>query len=77
MFESWYIILVPAKTPTPIVNKLNQLVNQALDNPETQKAFSNIGLDVVHATPAQTEASIAAEQNKWSELVKKIGLQLD
>ena len=77
VFESWYIILVPVKTPAPIVNKLNQLVNQALDNPDTQKAFSNIGLDVIHATPAQTEASITAEQNKWSELVKKIGLQLD
>jgi tripartite-type tricarboxylate transporter receptor subunit TctC len=77
VFESWYIILVPAKTPAPIVNKLNQLVNQALDNPDTQKAFSNIGLDVIHATPAQTEASITAEQNKWSDLVKKIGLQLD
>jgi len=77
VFESWYIILVPVTTPAPIVNKLNQLVNQALDNPDTQKAFSNIGLDVIHATPAQTEASITAEQNKWSELVKKIGLQLD
>jgi tripartite-type tricarboxylate transporter receptor subunit TctC len=77
VFESWYIILVPAKTPAPIVAKLNQLINQALDNPETQKAFSNIGLDVIHATPAQTEANILAEQNKWSDLVRKIGLQLD
>jgi len=77
VFESWYIILVPAKTPAPIVTKLNQLINQALNNPETQKAFLNIGLDVIHATPEQTEASILAEQNKWSELVKKIGLQLD
>lgn len=76
-FESWYIILVPAKTPAPIVNKLNQLVNQALDHPDTQKAFSNIGLSVMRTTSAQTEASITAEQNKWSELVKKIGLQLD
>jgi tripartite-type tricarboxylate transporter receptor subunit TctC len=77
VFESWYIILVPAKTPAPIVNKLNQLINQALDTPETQKAFSSIGLDVIRATPAQTEARITAEQNKWGELVKKIGLQLD
>lgn len=77
VFESWYIILVPAKTPAPIVNKLNQLVNQALDNPDTQKAFTNIGLSVMQTTSAQTEASIITEQNKWSELVKKIGLQLD
>ena len=77
VFESWYIILVPAKTPVPIVNKLNQLVNQALDNPDTQKAFANIGLSVMQTTSAQTEASIITEQNKWSELVKKIGLQLD
>ncbi len=77
VFESWYIVLVPAKTPGPIVAKLNQLINQALDNPETQKAFLSIGLDVIHATPEQTEASILAEQNKWSDLVRKIGLQLD
>ena len=75
--DSWYAMLVPAKTPTPVVTKLNQLINQALDNPETQKAFLSIGLDVIHATPEQTEASILAEQNKWSELVRKIGLQLD
>ena len=77
VFESWYIILVPAKTPVPIVNKLNQLVNQALDNPDTQKAFANIGLSVMQTTSAQTEANIITEQNKWSELVKKIGLQQD
>jgi tripartite-type tricarboxylate transporter receptor subunit TctC len=77
VFESWYIVLVPAKTPGPIVAKLNQLIHQALDNPETQKAFLSIGLDVIHATPEQTEASLLAEQNKWSELVRKIGLQLD
>jgi len=77
VFESWYIVLVPAKTPTPVVTKLNQLINQALDNPETQKAFLSIGLDVIHATPEQTEASILAEQKKWSDLVRKIGLQLD
>ena len=77
VFESWYIFLVPAKTPGPVVTKLNQLINQALDNPETQQAFLSIGLDVIHATPEQTEASILAEQNKWSELVRKIGLQLD
>jgi hypothetical protein len=77
VFESWYIVLVPAKTPGPIVAKLNQLIHQALDNPETQKAFLSIGLDVIHATPEQTEASILAEQNKWSGLVRKIGLQLD
>ncbi len=77
VFESWYIVLVPAKTPGPIVAKLNQLINQALDTLETQKAFLSIGLDVIHATPEQTEASILAEQNKWSDLVRKIGLQLD
>jgi tripartite-type tricarboxylate transporter receptor subunit TctC len=77
VFESWYLILVPVKTPDAIVRRLNRLINEVLESPETQKAFAAIGLDVMHTTPEQTEAGILAEQSKWTDLVKKIGLQLD
>ena len=39
VFESWYIVLVPAKTPGPIVAKLNQLINQALTPSKHKKRF--------------------------------------
>ena len=51
--SSWFGILVPAKTPKPIIDKLNAAANQALADPQVRKSLEGLGLEIVGGTPEQ------------------------
>ncbi len=71
--NNWYGVLVPAKTPRPIVNQLNSAVHKALSVPEIKQFLFNQGLDANPGTPEQFGAYIKSEGAKWSQVVKASG----
>jgi tripartite-type tricarboxylate transporter receptor subunit TctC len=75
--SSWYGVLVPARTPADIVNRLNAEVLKALGAPEVREALTGEGGDVLGGSPAQFAAFLKSEQAKWSKVVKESGVKLD
>ncbi|ONG44615.1 C4-dicarboxylate ABC transporter [Pseudoroseomonas deserti] len=75
--NSWFGAFLPAGTPDAIVNALNAEIKTLLDMPETQKKFAEMGGVPSYGTPAQYAAFVRAETEKWGEVLKKEGLQLD
>jgi tripartite-type tricarboxylate transporter receptor subunit TctC len=73
----WYGLLVPAGTPSDIVEKLSAASTQALKSQSVQDRLFSLGLDIVFTTPAQADAYIKAETAKWSKLVKEAGIKVD
>jgi len=73
---SWHMLLAPAKTPKDIVDRLHAEMKTALADPELKKKIETIGLIPVD-TPSVEElkAYRKAEQEKWGNLVKKLGLE--
>jgi tripartite-type tricarboxylate transporter receptor subunit TctC len=71
--NNWYGILVPAKTPRPIINRLNAEVTKILNMPEIKTFLFNQGLDVAPGTPEKFGAYIKAEKAKWAKVVKASG----
>jgi tripartite-type tricarboxylate transporter receptor subunit TctC len=49
--SSWFGILVPANTPRPVIDRLNAALNAGLDDPETQKSLSGLGVERIGGTP--------------------------
>jgi tripartite-type tricarboxylate transporter receptor subunit TctC len=74
---AWYGIIAPAKTPRPIVAKLNAEVIRALDNAEVKTALANQSFEIVTTTPEQFGAFIKDELVKWSKVVKDAGMRID
>lgn len=68
--DSWYAMLVPAKTPQPIVDKLNKAINTVLADPNVKAQLLAQGSEGVGGTPEALGAVIAAEIPKWAKLVK-------
>ncbi len=73
--SNWYGIAVPARTPVPIVTKLNAQLAQALRDADTRARMLEIGLDAETAAPAQFAAFVKAEIAKWAKVVKATGLK--
>jgi tripartite-type tricarboxylate transporter receptor subunit TctC len=75
--ETWFGLFAPAKTPKPILDKLQAEVARAIRNPEAQATFEKSGGRLLDMTPAATEAFVAAEVKKWGDLVKRAGVSAE
>lgn len=73
-FNFWIGMMVPAKTPREIVNRLNAEVIKALALPEVKERFTALGADPWTMSPEQFDAYIKAEIASNVPLVKAAGL---
>jgi tripartite-type tricarboxylate transporter receptor subunit TctC len=71
--NNWYGIVVPARTPRPIITRLNTEVAKILNMPEIKDFLFKQGLDVAPGTPEAFGAYIRSEREKWSKVVKASG----
>ncbi len=72
---TWHSIVVPAKTPRPIVNRLNAELVKIVNLPDVKERFLGQGLTPVGSTPEQMSALIKEESLEYAKLVKQIGLK--
>jgi tripartite-type tricarboxylate transporter receptor subunit TctC len=71
----WHSVIVPAKTPKPIVAKLSNELIRILRQPDVKERFNSQGLDAVGSTPEELNALIRKEIVMYAKLVKQIGFQ--
>ncbi len=75
--SNWYGILVPAKTPRDIIDKLNAGLHKALSDKELRERLIARGADPAPGTPEQVSAQLRADTTKWGLVVKTAGVKLD
>jgi tripartite-type tricarboxylate transporter receptor subunit TctC len=75
--ELHYGIVAPAGVPRPVVERLNAALRVALDAPDVRQRLAADGAEVLASTPAAYAADIAAEETKWSEIVRKAGVRAE
>jgi tripartite-type tricarboxylate transporter receptor subunit TctC len=71
----WYGLGSTAKTPQPIINKLNAAVNRAL--PELKERYANIGTEIAGGSAAEFAAYIKTEYEKWARVIKLSGAKAE
>lgn len=75
--SNWFGIVAPKNTPKPVVDKLNQAINRALQEPDLVQRITTPGNVVVGGTPQVFGDFVAAETRRWSQLIKEKGIQAD
>ncbi|HQP67427.1 MAG TPA: tripartite tricarboxylate transporter substrate binding protein [Quisquiliibacterium sp.] len=75
--ESWFVLMAPAGTPRPIVDRLSAEVDRILKRKEIVERFKGLGADVVGGTPESLGRFIADETKKWQHVVKVSGAKVD
>ena len=74
---SWHAILAPAKTPAPVIARLNKELVGILRMPDTQEKLSSEGGEVMPTTPDEAATFIRAELVKWSKLLKDANIPVE
>src|SRR6185436_8832201 len=74
---TWHGVVVPAATPGPLVQRLNQDINAVLKEKDLSERLAGLGAEVVTGTPRDFQDYIAREIPKWSKVVKDSGAKAD
>jgi len=73
--SSWFGLVVPAKTPRLIVERLADETARALKDPEMQNRFAQSGARLVGNTPDQFAAMVLAERARWEKIIRAAGIK--
>lgn len=72
-FSTWYGLLVPARTPKAVVDRLNTEARIALASPLVTEQFAAQGLEPASSTPEAFGAYLKSEVDKWAKVVRASG----
>ena len=75
--SQWYALFAPAKTPSPIVEQLNHVLNAVLQDPEIVAGFAAEGTQVGAGTALSLGDLLREEQSKWRSVVQQLGLRIE
>jgi len=70
----WLGIMAPKGTPKAVVDKLNAEINKAINRPDILAAWDKQGAVPMVMTPAQFDAFLHKDIEKWAKVVKEAGL---
>jgi tripartite-type tricarboxylate transporter receptor subunit TctC len=73
----WNAILVPAKTPAVVAEKLERDIVATLKDPELRAKLSAAGLEVVASSSAQANALIESEAKRLAVVIRDNGIKAE
>lgn len=75
--ELWLALMAPARTPAPIIAKINRDVVEILKTPSVRDTLTAQGAQVAYSTPAELAAFMRTETAKWKEVIDRAGVRID
>ena len=72
---AWFAAYAPAKTPKPIVDRLNAAFREALADKELADRLLKVGIEPATSTPEELKAFQAAETKKWAKIAAEAKIE--
>jgi tripartite-type tricarboxylate transporter receptor subunit TctC len=77
VIDSWVGLLAPARTPRPIIDRLNTVLNEVLNDADARARLDKLGITPVPGTPEQYHASMKRDLERYAEVVKAAKIQAE
>jgi tripartite-type tricarboxylate transporter receptor subunit TctC len=71
--DFWHMLLAPARTPRPIIDKLNAALRAAFADARVAKTFADGGMDLFspeEQTPEAAGALLQREIRLWGDVIR-------
>ena len=76
-FEAWYMLLAPARTPAPILEKLNAALRSMAQAPDFRARIEAAGGQVASMTLKESNDYLNGEFSRWSKVVKERNIKAE
>lgn len=73
----WIAVAAPARTPAPVVQKLQQSVAAAMGTPEVQRLLRELSMEAVSSTPEKFAAQLKTDFPMMTRLIREAGVVPD
>jgi tripartite-type tricarboxylate transporter receptor subunit TctC len=70
-------MFAPAKTPAPVIQRLNQEIVRVLRQQDVRERFLSAGLDTVGSTPNELAETVRADIARMSKVIKENNIRLE
>ena len=74
---SWLVLLAPARTPQPIVDRINSETNAAVTEPELRDKILKLGAVPEGGSPDEVAAFLRGETAKWKRVIETAGIKIE
>jgi tripartite-type tricarboxylate transporter receptor subunit TctC len=75
VMASWGAVIVPARTPTALIAKLNKDIVDVLNEPDVKERLAGLNAEVIANSPSEAAALMDAEAVRLAKLIKDVGIQ--
>jgi len=74
---TWFALFVPAGTPQPVVDKLNEDTVRILRANEIVDRLNTLGMNIVGSSSTELAAYVASEIARWGKLVREANIRIE
>ena len=67
-------VLAPARTPEPVIGRLNAALRASLAKPETNQRLKSLGAIVAGSTPEEFASFLAEDLERWRRVITATGI---
>lgn len=71
----WWGVFAPAKTPKPVVDRLNAEIHKALATDAMKKHFADFGAEAAPMTPEAFSAKVRSEIANWRKVIQSANIK--
>ena len=75
--DLWYAFFVPAKTPAPVVSRLNSEIAAIIREPGVREVLNKGGLDARPTTPEELAAMAQRDYQRWGQVIQAKNIVAD
>ncbi|MFC0386252.1 Bug family tripartite tricarboxylate transporter substrate binding protein [Muricoccus vinaceus] len=72
---SWNAVVAPARTPAPVIERLNRELNAVLADPAVRSKLLEAGVEAKGDSPAQLGQLMTSETEKWRAVIERAGIE--
>ena len=72
----WWAFLAPRATPRPIIDRLHKEIVASLKQPDVEASYAKRGFTAIASTPEELARVLAADVDKWTQVVKQANIPL-
>ena len=75
--EAWVALFAPAGTPRDVIAKLTAVVHEAVQSPAVMERARTTGMAIRYMPPAELDATVRADLQYWSKVIRDAKITAD
>lgn len=74
---AWFGVFAPARTPRPVIDRLNAELVTILATPDVRQKLANHGVQPGGGTPESLRDFLASDIDKWAKVIREAGIRAE